>query len=281
MKIETICVVGAGQMGAGIAQVAAAAGYKVILQDTEDRFVQRGMRGIQANLERAVAKAKIDEKRKNEILANITTTVDLSLAKQAEMVIEAIPEDQKLKKETFAKLDKICPKETIFASNTSSIPITGLASATARPEKVIGTHFINPVPVMKIVEVVRGYLTSDDTFLTTEEVLRKMGKEIARAKDFAGFATTRLSMPYMNEACYLLYEGVVTKEDLDKVMRQIMPMGPFEQIDFIGLDSVLSILRILYDAYGDHKYFPCPLLVQMVEAGRLGRKVGKGFYDYT
>lgn len=283
MEIKTICVVGAGQMGAGIAQVAAEAGFKVILRDIEDKFVQKGMNIITANLERAVTKGKIDEKKKKEILSRISTTIDLSQAEQAQMVIEAVPENEELKRKTFAELSKICPKETILASNTSSIPITRLASATNQPEKVIGMHFMNPVPVMKLVEIIRGNATSEDTFSVTREIAEKMGKEVVVAKDFPGFISNRLLPVFLNEACYLLYEGMGTKEDIDKTAKLALnhPMGPFELLDFIGIDSILSILKTLYEGHGHHKYFPCPLFTQMVEAGKLGRKVGKGFYDYS
>lgn len=280
MKVRTIFILGAGQMGTGIAQVAAQAEFKVILRDVEERFVNKSMDIIRSSLERSKAKGKIDDKGQKEILDRIIATTDISIVKKADMVIEAIPEDVNLKKSELAHLDTLCPEDTIFASNTSSIPITKLASATSRPDRVIGTHFFAPVFLTKFVEVVRGYSTSDDTFEDTKKVLTQMGKDVILAKDFAGFATTRLMLPYLNEAAYLLYEGIISKEDLDKHSKMLMPMGPFEQMDYIGIDVVVATLRTVYECFGDHKYFPCPLLTKMVEAGKLGIKAGEGFYDY-
>ncbi len=283
MEVKNIMVVGAGQMGAGIAQVALQAGCNVILRDIEDKFIEKGLQIIQKNLERQVKKGAIDENRKSDLLGRLKITTDLSQGKKVDVVIEAIPENEDLKKNLFAELDKICPEHTILASNTSAIPITKLEAATTRPDKVIGMHFTYPVQVMKLVEIIRSYSTSDDTDATIKKLGKDMGKIIVSAKDFPGFVSTRLLMPLFNEAFYVLHEGMGTVEDIDNSARYGMnhPMGVLELADFVGLDSILSILKTLYEGFGHPRYFPCPLLTKMVQAGHLGRKTGKGFYDYT
>lgn len=282
MNIKTIFVAGAGQMGSGIAQVSAQAGYKTILRDIDEKFVEKGMAYIKKNLQRKVDNNKMSSEEMNNILANLVPTTDLELAAEADVVIEAIPENEKLKKEFMEKMDKITPAHTILASNTSALPITVLGSATNRGDKVVGMHFMNPVPVMKLIEIVQGNETSDETVNIIRQLAKDLNKESVLAKDFPGFLSTRLGMAMANEALYALYEGRGTKEDIDKCAKLGLnhPMGPFEWIDFVGLDSLLSILTNLWESYGDTRYFPCPLLKQMVQAGRLGRKSGKGFYEY-
>lgn len=282
MNIRTIFVAGAGQMGSGIAQVSAQAGYKTILRDIDEKFVEKGMANIRKNLQRKVDNNKMTSEEMDNILANLTPTTELELAAEADVVIEAIPENEKLKKEFMEKMDNITPAHTILASNTSALPITVLASATKRTDKVVGMHFMNPVPVMKLVEIVQGNQTSEETVNIIRQLAKDLNKESVLAKDFPGFLSTRLGMAMANEALYALYEGRGTKEDIDKCAKLGLnhPMGPFEWIDFVGLDSLLSILTNLWESYGDNRYFPCPLLKQMVQAGRLGRKSGKGFYEY-
>lgn len=284
MEVKKIFVMGAGQMGAGIAQVSAQAGYETLLGDISNEVLKKSEEKIKKNLEKLEEKGKLEKGRTEEIMKRLTATTDIKkAASDCDVVIEAVPENEDLKKRIFKEIDEICPERTILATNTSAIPITKIGSATKRPDKVIGMHFMNPVPVMKLVEVIRGYLTSDRTYQAIVELARSFGKEVVTAQDFAGFLGTRLIMPFMNEALYLLYEGRATKEDIDKSAKlgANHPMGPFEWMDFVGLDSLLSILRNLYETYGDRKYFPCPLLVQMVQAGHLGRKTGRGFYDYS
>jgi 3-hydroxybutyryl-CoA dehydrogenase len=283
VEIKNIFVAGAGQMGNGIAQVCAQAGFKVVMRDISDEILDRGMDIIKKSLSNMVKKGIIkDEDRKNT-LNRLIPTKDLSLAKDADVVIEAVPEKKEVKQKVFKELDNICPERTIFASNTSSISITTLAKVTNRPDRVVGMHFMYPVPLMKLIEIVKGYLTSDETLSTIKKLSEDLGKEYIVAKDYPAFLSTRLAMPFFNEAFYLLYEGMGTKEDIDKAARLALnhPMGPLELADFIGLDSILSILKIMYEGYGDSKYYPCPLLSQLVEAGHLGRKSGKGVYDYT
>lgn len=282
IELKKIMVCGAGQMGNGIAQICAQAGFDIIVYDIKPEFLERGMGVIRKNLQRSLEKNKITQEEHDNILSRITSTTALEMASEADVVIEAIPENEALKKELFAQLDTLCPSHTIFASNTSAISITKLGSATKRPEKVIGMHFINPVPVMKIVEIIEANLTSQETTNVIEKLAVDLGKVVVKAKDFAGFMTTRLIMPFMNEAMYMVYEGKATIEDIDTGAKLGLnhPMGPFEWIDLVGLDSMLSILTNLWESLGERKYFPCPLLVQMVDAGRLGRKVGRGFYNY-
>ena len=282
MEIKKIMVLGAGQMGGGIAQVCAQAGYQVVLRDIKDEFIEKGMKVIEKNLARSVEKGRMTEEEKAAVLGRFTTTLTLEDGKDVDLVIEAILEDVKIKNETFAELDRICPPHAILASNTSSLPITQIAAATKRPEKVIGMHFMNPVPVMKLVEVIRGIATSDETYHVIDDLSKNLDKVPVEVNDFPGFVSNRILLPMINEAVYCVMEGVGTAEGIDTVMKLGMnhPMGPLALADLIGLDTCLAIMEVLYDGFKDTKYRPCPLLRKYVAAGWLGRKTGRGFYIY-
>ncbi len=282
MTIQKIMVVGAGQMGSGIAQVCAQAGFDVKLNDMKQDFFERGLGVITKNLSRDVAKGRKTEDEKAAVLSRITMSLDLKDAYDADLVIEAATENMDIKQSIFRELDAIAPKDAILATNTSSLPITEIAAVTERPEKVIGMHFMNPVPVMKLVEIIRGLATADEVYIAVEEMTHKLSKTPVEVNDFPGFISNRILLPMINEAVYALYEGVATKEAIDDVMKLGMnhPMGPLTLADFIGLDTCLSIMEILHEGLGDSKYRPCPLLRKYVAAGWLGRKTGRGFYVY-
>src|ERR1051326_307956 len=275
-------VIGGGTMGNGIAHTAAASGFPVTLVDVADALLERAMSTISANLQRGVDKGKMTADEKQAVLSRITTTTSLESIKDADLVVEAIIENVDAKTQLFTRLDAITKPDCILASNTSSISITKIAAATKRPDKVIGMHFMNPVPVMTLVEVIRGIAPSDETYAKTEDLAKRMGKTPIEVNDYPGFISNRVLMPMINEAIFALYEGVAKPEAIDGVMKLGMnhPMGPLTLADFIGLDVCLAILRVLEEGFGDPKYRPCPLLVKMVDAGWLGRKSGRGFYDY-
>ncbi|MFT9488050.1 MAG: 3-hydroxybutyryl-CoA dehydrogenase [Tepidibacillus sp.] len=282
MSIQKIMVIGAGQMGSGIAQVAAQTGFQVILQDIKDEYLARGLKVIEKNLTRYIEKGKISEEEKEQILARFQLTTELGLASEADFIIEAATENMGIKTKIFQELDQIARPDVILASNTSSLPITEIAAVTGRPNQVIGMHFMNPVPVMPLVEVIRGLATTDVVYQTVENLAKTMKKTPVEVNDFPGFVSNRVLLPMINEAIYTVYEGVATPEAVDQVMKLGMnhPMGPLELADFIGLDTCLSIMEILHEGLGDSKYRPCPLLRKYVKAGWLGRKTGRGFYAY-
>jgi len=282
MGIERVGVVGAGTMGNGIAHVLARNSYNVIMCDIEQKYLERGLATIAKNLDREVAKNKLTEAQKTETMKRIDATVDRSRLADCDFIVEAASEKLEIKSELFRDLDRICRPEVILASNTSSISITRLAAVTNRPQKAIGMHFFNPVPVMKLVEVVRGLATADETFETVRELAVKLEKTPVEVNDAPGFVSNRVLMPLLNEAMFAVMEGVATPEAIDQVFKLGMnhPMGPLTLADFIGLDVCLDIMRVLHSGLGDHKYRPCPLLVKMVDAGWNGRKSGRGFYKY-
>ncbi len=281
-SITTVGVVGSGQMGSGIAHVAASAGLSVLLADTAPEILVRARAAIEKNMDREIAKGKRTAEEKGAALLRIRETSDLSALSGADLVIEAVTENLGVKRELFGRLDAIVPSDGLLATNTSSISITALAASTSRPDRVIGMHFMNPVPVMALVEVIRGIATSDETAAAIEALARKMGKTPIFCHDFPGFVSNRVLMPMINEAIFALYEGVAETEAIDGILKLGMnhPMGPLALADFIGLDTCLAILRVLHDGFGDPKYRPCPLLVKMVDAGWHGKKSGRGFYTY-
>jgi len=283
VEIKTIGVIGAGTMGSGIAQVAAEAGFNVIIRDLEEQFVQRGLTAVEKNLARAVEKGRKSQSEADAVRGRISGTTRLEDLSEADFIIEAIIENMALKKELYEKLDAICKEETVLASNTSGLSITEMASATKRPQKVVGMHFFNPVPVMKLVEVIKGFDTAAETFDLTMELARQMGKEPIAVNEAPLFAVNRILVPMINEAAFVLMEGVATAEDIDRGMMlgANHPIGPLALGDLVGLDVLLAVMETIYHETGDSKYRPCPLIRKLVRAGHFGRKTGRGFYSYT
>ncbi|MED3881367.1 3-hydroxybutyryl-CoA dehydrogenase [Priestia megaterium] len=282
MNIKTVMVIGAGQMGAGIAQVFAASGYQVSLYDVDQKNTQKGIEGIDKRLKKQVGKGSLSAKEYEGIMERLHLANDITAAQKADLIVEAVVEKMEVKQAIFAELDSLAPSHTILATNTSSLPITEIAAVTTRPEKVIGMHFMNPVPVMKLVEIIRGLATNDEVYQAIYETTKKLNKTPVEVHDFPGFVSNRILMPMINEAVFTLYEGVANEEDIDQVMKLGMnhPMGPLTLADFIGLDTCLFIMETLHKGFGDDKYRPCPLLRKYVKAGWLGRKTGKGFFTY-
>ncbi|WP_340002415.1 3-hydroxybutyryl-CoA dehydrogenase [Oceanobacillus sp. FSL K6-0127] len=283
MAINNVMVIGAGQMGAGIAQVCAQSGFNVLLHDRDKNALQAGINGIEKLLARNVEKKRLTKEEKATTLGRLTPSHTLEDAATCDLIIEAVVENMDVKSAVFKEVDTHAPKHAILASNTSSLPITEIAAETKRPDQVIGMHFMNPVPIMKLVEIIRGLQTSDETYETIQMMTVQLSKTPVEVKDFPGFVSNRILMPMINEAIYTVYEGVATPKDVDQVMKLGMnhPMGPLTLADFIGLDTCLYIMEVLHEGFGDSKYRPCPLLRQYVKAGWLGKKSGKGFYEYS